>query len=162
MDKHNLPNMKTGFNLVVDEKKPDEQFLKDITTILATYMDGALRNAALYVSHGPRKICTREDIKRALMLEIFFFDKRPDLLEKAQKMREELFPEDGEDEESESEDESSEENNILVNDEHVPPFVLNSCACAFCTCVNTVYERWGKWEPVAPLKILLKKHIELM
>ena len=39
---------------------------------------------------------TIEDIKRAMMLELFLFNKRPDLLEKTKEIKDEIYGDDGE------------------------------------------------------------------
>ena len=98
MDKQDFSFMKTGFDATASNSAADDELLENVTTLIVTYMDGAIRTAAMYLSHGPRKVITPEDIKRAMMLEVFFIDKRPDLLEKAEKIRKELFEDESEDE----------------------------------------------------------------
>ena len=63
--------MKTGFDLLQPD---DDEFEKNTTVIIVTYAEQALRTAALYVSHHTtRNGVTPEDIKRAMMLEMFLF-----------------------------------------------------------------------------------------
>ena len=65
---------------------------KNAATVIVTYAEHALRTAGLYVSHHKtRNGVTPEDIKRAMMMEMFLFNNRPNLLEKAQEIREVLF-----------------------------------------------------------------------
>ena len=154
MDKQDFSFMKTGFDATASNSAADDELLENVTTLIVTYMDGAIRTAAMYLSHGPRKVITPEDIKRAMMLEVFFIDKRPDLLEKAEKIRKELF-------EDESEDEAEDENRIVEEVEE-DAFALNSCDCVLCTYVKNAYEQWAAWEPSSPLEELLKKNIDKM
>ena len=39
-------------------------------------------------------------------------------------------------------------------------FKESPCNCAMCKCLNTIYTRWEKWEPVTEIENILKKHIE--
>ena len=67
----NFTFMKTGFDLMQPD---DEEFEKNTAAIIVTYAEHALRTAALYVSHHEtRNGITPEDIKRAMMLEMFLF-----------------------------------------------------------------------------------------
>ena len=154
MDKEDFSFMKSGFDITASNIKVDDELIKNVTALLVTYMDGAIRTAAVYLSHGSRKVITPEDIKRAMMFEIFFIDKRPDLLEKAKKIRKELFEDDSDDEED--------DDNIIVDEEESDKFVVNACDCVLCKSVNSIYERWEMWEPSSPLEELLKKNINKM
>jgi hypothetical protein len=142
--------MKTGFDLA--ETSDATSIQENIVASLVTYTECALRTAATYVSHGKRKTVTAEDIKRALILEIFLFNNRPGLLEKATEIRDQLFGEgvdsDGAEEEEEEEDGADE------------PFATNDCECALCKAISGIYERWAAWQPANPLEEMLKRHID--
>ena len=86
---------------------------------------------------------------------MFFFSKRPGLVEQAQKLKEGLFSRDSEDDDDDVDD-------MLESSEPVEEFVENNCICPICACMNTIYERWDKWEPSNQYEELLKKHIEAM
>ena len=154
MSKEDYSFMKTGF----DPTPPsDNAFKENATSLLVTYASEALRAAAIYVSHGTRKVVTTEDIKRAMMLEVFLFNKRPNMLEKAKEIKEELYGE----EESEEDDEAL--NEVIVSEEEeMVPFTPNECTCAFCGAINSIYTRWNNWEATSAFEKLLKKHIEKM
>ena len=152
MDPRDLPPMKTGFdNLVTNEV--DVELVKNVSAMVMTYADGAIRTASTYVSHGSRTIVTAEDLKRAMILEVFLIEKRPNLMKRAKEIKKELF----EDSEDEGEDE-----NIIVEEEDVEAFSPNICACALCTSINNIYKRWETWTPTSRVQELLKKHIDLM
>ena len=87
--------MKSGF-APVDNGDEIDSAQENVVALIVTYAEHALRSAAIYVSHGDRREVTPEDVKRAMMLEMFLFGSRPGLLEKAKDIKEELFPEEGE------------------------------------------------------------------
>ena len=141
--------MKTGANLTDDGLTTD--YKQTVVSMLTLFCENALNGGALYTKHANRKGITPEDIKRAMMLEVFVYTKRPDTLAQVETIRKELFSQE-EEEEKESEDEG----------ECFPeqPFTESECECALCHCLNTVYERWAMWEPQTQIEILLKKHID--
>jgi hypothetical protein len=141
--------MKSGFDLTQPD---DEEFEKNTATIIVTYADHALRTAALYVSHHKeRNGITPEDIKRAMMLEMFLFKNRPNLLEKAEEIREMLFG----DEELDSDEEEE-----RVDMCHGEEFSENVCNCTVCKCMNNIYTRWEGWTPQSLFETTIKKHID--
>ncbi len=151
-DKNDYAFMKTGFDLV--ESNNDRTTQENIVTSLVTYTEYALRTAATYVSHGTRKSVTAEDIKRALILEVFLFNNRPGLLEKAEEVKKALFGADVPEDEEDDDHESGGGGDI---DE---PFSPNDCECALCSAIGGIYDRWGAWEPANALEALLKRHID--
>ena len=142
--------MKTGFDLTGDGLSTD--YKQTVVSMLTLFGENALHGGALYTKHSNRKVITPEDIKRAMMLEVFVYTKRPDTLERVETIRKELF---GREEESESESESDSE--AECGDR---PFTESECECELCRCLNTIHERWARWEPQTQIEILLKKHID--
>ncbi len=159
MSKEDYSFMKSGFDMV-GGGGVDASTKENATALLVTYTSEALRTAAMYVSHGERKVVTIEDIKRAMMLELFLFNKRPDLLEKTKEIKDEIYGDDGEED---SEEDSEEDlNNVVVSDEEMVPFTENSCTCAMCSGINTIYTRWEDWTPTSEFEKMFMKHIEQM
>ena len=140
--------MKTGANLTDDGLTTD--YKQTVVSMLTLFCENALNGGALYTKHANRKAITPEDIKRAMMLEVFVYTKRPDTLAQVETIRKELFSQEEEEKESEDEGECFPEQ----------PFTESECECALCHCLNTVYERWAMWEPQTQIEILLKKHID--
>ncbi len=136
--------MKTGSDLTDDGLTTD--YKQTVVSMLTLFCENALNGGALYTKHANRKGITPEDIKRAMMLEVFVYTKRPDTLERVETIRKELF---GREEESESEAECGDR-----------PFTESECECELCRCLNTIHERWARWEPQTQIEILLKKHID--
>ena len=156
MSKEDYTFMKSGFDLTAPPT--DNEFRENTTAILVTFTSEALRSAAIYVSHGPRKVVTTEDIKRAMMLELFLFNKRPDLLDKANEIKKELY---GEENADDADDEAL--NNAIVSDEaEMDPFAENNCECALCKAINTIYTRWNNWTPTSEFEKVFMKRIEEM
>lgn len=150
----NYSFMKTGFNNVKSSDNDPEDNDKNTLAIIVSYAEGAMRTAAKYVSHGKRSGVTPEDLKRAMMLEMFFFRKRDNALVRAMEIKDELFNEDKADD-----DDSQEEDDY---DEDEEEFEENDCKCSLCKCMNNVYTRWEKWEPTTSFEHIFKKHIENM
>ena len=91
--------LKTGFNLL----EPEDP-IENIASIVLVFMENAVKSADIYVKHAKRNSITAEDIKRGLMLEVFFTKQRPNMLEQCEKMKETLkkiLDEDDSDEELE-------------------------------------------------------------
>jgi len=139
--------MKTGIDLLQPD---DDEFKKNTAAILVAYAEHALKTSAIYVTHHKtRKGIMPEDMKRGMMLEMFLFKNRADLLEKAEEIKKMLF--DGDD------DEDAEELFNMPEDEE---FTENDCECPICKCVNGIYDRWENWTPTSLFEVTIKKHID--
>jgi|TARA_B110000211_G_C13980245_1_gene509033 hypothetical protein len=138
--------LKTGFNLLEPED-PTE----NIASIVLVFMENAVKSADIYVKHAKRNSITAEDIKRGLMLEVFFTKQRPNMLEQCEKMKETLkkiLDEDDSDEELEIYEE--------VEDEE---FKESKCKCPMCGCMNTIYTRWEGFTPETTIEKAMFNHI---
>ena len=142
--------MKSGFDNL---ESPDET-LENIGSIIMVFMENAIKSADIYVRHANRKQITPEDIKRALMLEVFFMKNRPNQLEKCQEMKEKI-------KEIIREEENDEEE-IFIEDQDEEEFTESKCECAMCNCFNFIYNRWDNFTPELPMEKILAKHIENM
>ena len=71
--------MKSGFDNT-DTSHIDQA--KNVTAIMVHFTENAMNTAAIYANHAKRREIVSEDIKRALMMEVFFFQKRNNLEEK--------------------------------------------------------------------------------
>ena len=155
MDPKDITFMKSGFNNLVEE----EEVVENTGSIVMVFMQNAMKSADIYVKHAKRKEITPEDIKRGLMLEVFFMKNRPNMLEKCEEMKQMIKDiikdeeENGEtyyiegDEEAEEEGKSNEE------------FTESKCVCAMCNCFNTIYNRWENFTPELPMEHILVKAI---
>ena len=154
--------MKSGFTNEVNQEFDIKKKVKELITM---YTYNALNSAAIYVEHANRDKITPEDIKRALMLEIFLFTNRDiekDLIDLKNKIFEEMEPiikdtnKDEEEEKEEGEEEEEEEQEEIVE------FCESQCTCPMCKCLNTIYTRWEKFLPNSPIENMLKERIDEM
>jgi len=145
--------MKTGFDLTETTTIDEQQ--KHIVALIALFTENALRNACVYIKHSTRKQVTVEDIKRGLMLEVFLFTKRPEVVEKAKEIKDEL--------DSYEDSDNDDESHIVEDEEEEEEeFAENSCNCPFCTCITDIYKRWDNWSPSTSIEKILHKHINNM
>ena len=78
--------MKSGFNMV--DSDDVEEMEQNVIVLVATFMNEGVKHAAYYLNHHPtRSVITSEDIKRGMMLEVFLFQNRPDLLERTDEIK---------------------------------------------------------------------------
>jgi len=141
--------MKSGFDNLVHED-PTE----NIASIVLVFMENAVKSASIYVKHAKRNSITPEDIKRGLMLEIFFIKQRPNMLEQCEEMKK-TINKILEEEDYES-DEGFDEDYIINDDE---PFRESECKCAMCNCMNTIYTRWEGFTPQTSIEKAMFNHI---
>lgn len=139
--------MKSGF----DNLERKDETLENAASVVMVYMENALKSADIYVKHAKRSQITPEDIKRGLMLEVFFMKSRPNLMEQCETMKEKI-----------QEIIEEEETYIIENDEEVDEeeFKESECKCAMCGCFNTIYTRWEKFTPELPMEKIMVKHID--
>ena len=138
--------MKSGFDNLnggVDER--------DIVLIMTTFMMNGLKNSDIYVRHCDRNGITKEDIKRGLMLEVFLFFKRDNLVNNIEEMKESLYG---------IYEEAEELDDLLMDEDEMDEFKLSKCDCAICKCMNGIYERWDNFVPNSPMENILKTHID--
>ena len=137
--------MKTGDNLVDDDEIPEAVF--DMASVMTLFTKKGLENASCYVKHSGRPSITSEDIKRGLMIEMYLFSKRPDLLPE---VKEALM-----DDSSDSDSPDSE----LPSTDDDTPFVESPCLCALCKSMNNIYSKWDTFQPSSPIEDILYKNI---
>lgn len=143
--------MKTGFDPVENSK---EEYIKDATALTLNFMENAIQSASIYIKHAKRQDITTEDIKRALMLELFLFGKRNNHFEKIKKIKETLL--------HHSDDEDSDDDDFFVDDDKIQPFSTSKCNCGMCKCLNNIYIRWNKFIPKSNIEKHMKKYIDNM
>lgn len=145
--------MKTGFNLVVDDGR---DVVENIASIILVFMENAVKSADIYVRHSKRITITSEDIKRGLMLEVFFMKQRPNMIEQCEQMKETIKKIQDEDD-SDDDDCLDQLSNIYADEEEV--FKESECSCPMCGCMNTIYTRWDSFTPETSIEKAMSKHI---
>ena len=111
--------MRTGFDPVNSIVEEDDT-KKNTVSLIVAYAEGAMRTSSKYIMHGKRRVVTPEDLKRGMMLEMFLFKHRDDIVDKAENIKSELFG----DEEEEDEDMGD------VICEEAEEFTENECKCS--------------------------------
>ena len=151
MDPKDITFMKSGFNNLVEE----DEIVENTGSVVMVFMQNAIQNADIYVKHAKRKEITAEDIKRGLMLEVFFMKNRPNILEKCEEMKQTI--------KDIIKDEQENGETHYIDDEQEDgdgeEFSESKCKCAMCSCFNTIYTRWEKFTPEAPMEHILVKAI---
>lgn len=148
--------MKSGFNMLEsDDQDGGEDFQKNLMSILVAFGENAMKTSSIYLKHHEdRHVILPEDIKRAMMLEMFLFKNRNNLSEHCVDVKNALFSGDS----SDSDDEAKFGEDT---DEEVE-FSENNCSCAVCNTINNIYEKWESLEPTTPIEEIMKHHIENM
>ena len=143
--------MKTGFD-IVNNDEPNDSIINNITVMVTSFADCALRSSALYVQHSKRNTITPEDLKRCMMLETFLYTKRPDILQRCKEIKDRLFS---------SDDENDVENNVDEQEEEEDDkFEESKCKCVLCQNINNIYTKWEGWTPQNQIELILKGAIE--
>ena len=143
--------MRSGFNNLVEQ---DETF-ENTAAVIMVFMENAIKTASMYVSHTHRTEITPEDIKRALMLELFLMGSRDDNLEKCLAMKQNVK----EWMNNDTDDEESDEDNQEHDEEE---FQESECTCAICNVMNTVYHRWEQFQPSSKIEEVIYNHLTNM
>lgn len=147
--------MKSGKDLSMD-KKPviDKELVENITAITINYMDNALISADTYRNHCNRNTVLEEDIKRALMMEVYLMSRRENTLEKCNKIKE-VIKDILEEEISDEEEYENEEEN-----EKEDEFTESNCECGICKFMNIIHDKWKTFTPKTTMEKILHEHIE--
>jgi len=150
--------MKSGFTMT--QKSDTVEMQKNVATMVATFMSEGFKHAAHYVKHHEtRDVIMSEDIKRGMMLEVFLFNKRPDLSDRLDEIKQLIHGYD--DDEENSDDEDSDDDMVVSDGEEKDlKYSENDCKCGICDAMNKIYDRWQAWTPETPFDIILKKNID--
>jgi len=137
----------------------------NVTSAIMTFMSYAIKSSSIYVEHSKRQVVTQDDIKRAMMIEVFMYFDRHDLLIRTAEWRqiilEDLQNEESEEDEEESESEcdaKDEEEKMIEEDKKNKV----KCDCDICSQMNDIVEKWQYYEPKDELGKVFKKHIDLI
>ena len=120
-------------------------------SIIIGFTENAMKTAAKYTTHAGRNVVLPEDIKRSMMLEMFIFNKRENIVEQLEDIRKEIF-----------EDSSDDEEIIMDDPEEIPKFCESACECVMCQTINNIRTAWETFTPNSRLEFLLKNYIDKM
>tara|TARA_Y100000389_G_scaffold205088_1_gene262946 strand:- start:145 stop:603 length:459 start_codon:yes stop_codon:yes gene_type:complete len=146
-------NLKTGFDndLSCLEKKELEI---NVRSSIMAFTEYAMKSASLYVEHSRRNIITVSDIKKGLMIEVFKYFNRSNLLNNVQRWRETIIIQDNFNEEYFQEEEYCDEK---INNEQ--NFV---CKCMNCIEFIDIESKWKNYVPNDELGKIMKNNIDKM
>tara|TARA_Y100000992_G_scaffold301393_1_gene272188 strand:- start:831 stop:1322 length:492 start_codon:yes stop_codon:yes gene_type:complete len=154
----------TGENGELNVLEKEEQNI-NITSAIMAFMSYAIKSSSIFVEHSNRKIITPDDIKRAMMVEVFMYFDREDLIIRTSEWRQ-IILEDMKNEYSEDEYEDNEDNedNEIEEQEQLSKDKKSnvSCECGLCIQMNDIVDKWKYYEPKDELGKVFKKHIDLM
>ncbi len=145
------PVMKTGFNNLIEDNE-DQKY--NIIATVCHFTENALKTATYFVEHCNRNAITKEDIKRGLIMEVFIFGKRGNEMEEIIKIKKDI--------EEHKNDEDTDISDLIVDDNEIIPFANSTCACALCTHINNIYDKWNLFEPTTDIDKIMQKHINEM
>ena len=152
--KENYNFMRSGFNILNDNT--EEKLQQQVAGTMVHFIENALGTTKVYTNHAKRNTITSEDIKRALMLEVFFFSKRINKQDKINEIINEIY----------AENSDSEEEDVIelddIDEQEEDIFSESNCNCALCCCLNNIYTRWNNWEPETGINTILKNRINEM
>ena len=152
--------MKSGFSMIQNDNDNEEERLKQISSIVFSFTEYAMKNAGIYVEHSKRNCITKEDVRRCLMNETFIYLDRQDNMSSVQKWQE-IINEEEQKEEEEYEDEDEEDNEEEYYEDEEDEFSLSKCECKLCKNINEIHVKWEQWVPSDGLETSLKKAIDL-
>ena len=140
-----------------------EELEINITSSIMTFMSYSINSSSIFVEHSGRTIITTDDIKRAMMVEVFMYFDRPDLKVKVGEWRniilDEMKNNTSENEETgdDSENEETDDDKIEVEEKD-----KKTCSCGVCDLMNTIKDKWQYYNPTDEMGKILKKHIDYM
>jgi hypothetical protein len=141
--------MKSGHDNIISNELTEEQ--ENMISIIIGFTENAMKTAAKYTTHSCRKVVLPEDIQRSMMLEMFVFNKRENIVSQLEAIRKEIF-----------EDSSDDEEIIMDEPEGITEFCESKCDCMMCKTLNNIRNSWENFEPSSHLETLLKKYIDAM
>jgi len=141
--------MKSGHDNLISNELTEEQ--ENMISIIIGFTENAMKTAAKYTTHSGRKVVLPEDIQRGMMLEMFIFNKRENIVSQLEAIRKEIF-----------EDSSDDEEIIMDEPEKITEFCESKCECMMCKTLNNIRNSWENFTPSSRLETLLKKYIDKM
>lgn len=133
-----------------------EELEVNVTSSIMTFMSYSIKSSSIFVEHSGRKNITPDDIKRAMMVEVFMYFDRPDLTLRVGEWRNIILNEMNNGEEIESEEESEE----IEPDTREKEENKKICSCNVCDLMNSIKDRWQYYNPDDEMGKIFKKHID--
>jgi len=136
-----------------------EELEINVSSSIMAFMSYSIKSSSIFVEHSGRTIITPDDIKRAMMVEMFMYFDRPDLKIRVGEWRELILNETNDSEETESECEDEVTTNDKLEEKEKNK---NICSCEVCDLMNNIKDKWQCYNPTDNLGKIFKKHIDNM
>ena len=140
---------------------------KYIASLLTLFTSNAIINASEYSTICGRNGITKEDVKYALIFEVFEFLKNPNIISDLQEIEKDIETEmENEDDENW---EDVEDSSNIVDDTDIESFsritqtkfnILEESDKEFVTKIHKYYDGWDNWVPTNKLEEILKNAID--
>ena len=175
--------LKTGFDNSIHNSSQSEEYELQMMSLMAVFMENAVKTAEIYTKHSNRKTITSIDILLGSKKELFTFLDNDDIEERALAIfnkfkNKEFSNSEEEDEEDEDEEEeiiedpmgnyshlydsnnSKKKNNSEEYDEEYEEFKKSECECKVCNKTNECAELWKTWKPSNRIEEILYSSIQ--
>jgi HSP90 family molecular chaperone len=182
--------LKTGFDNSINNSSQSEDYELQMMSLMAVFMENAVKTAEIYTKHSNRKIITSIDILLGLKKELFTFLDNDDIEERAleifNKFKNKEFlsseEEDNDEDEDEDEDEEDEEEDEEIIEDPMgnychlydsnnskkknnseadeEEFKKSECECEVCKKTNECAELWKTWKPSNRIEEILYSSIQ--
>ena len=161
--------MKTGRGIPTQPELniEDEKY---IASLLTLFTSNAIINASEYSTICGRNGITKEDVKYALIFEVFEFLKNPNIISDLQEIEKDIETEmDNEDDDDDQNWEDVEDSSNIVDDTDIESFsritqtkfnTLDNSDKEFVIKIHKYYDGWDNWVPTNKLEEILKNAID--
>ena len=154
-----VSGQETGDLNVLEQKELEV----NISSSIMTFMSYSIKSSSIFVEHSGRTIVTIDDIKRAMMVEVFMYFNHPDLKIRISEWRNIILTDmECDNEEQESEEESEDE--IIEKEDNITEKEESKkiCSCDVCDLMNNIKDKWKYYNPTDKMGQIFKKHIDNM
>lgn len=133
----------------------------NVTSSIMAFMSYAISSSSIFVEHSGRTIITSDDIKRAMMVEVFMYFDRPDLKLRINEWRN-IILNNADCETSDNEEESESEEADMDDNKTEKEKNKKMCSCNVCDLMNDIKDKWKYYNPTDEMGKIFKKHIDAM
>lgn len=138
-----------------------EELEVSVTSNIMTFMSYSIKSSSIFVEHSGRTIITPDDIKRAMMVEVFMYFDRPDLELRKHEWQNIILNE-TQNQTSENESETDDDEEVTSMEIEKEEINKKVCSCEVCGLMNEIKDRWCYYNPNDELGKIFKKHIDAM
>ena len=156
-----VPNMKTGFSLLNEAPKPDQDLLNYLNNLLVVFGEKSIEYGVHYAKCAGRDNLSGMDTLYGLQYLCHEFFNLPDLEECVRKQME-IENDSGNDSDCESGNDSkmeSDSGNDSGSDSGSDKFTRASNDDPICKSMNVYHDEWDTWNPEDDIQSMLKRNV---